>query len=225
MARTKLKRFKENAVSENVIEVGKESYEKIKGNWHSFQFKNEHPITLELGCGNGEYSVGLGRLFPDRNIVGVDVKGSRIWRGSKNASEKGLSNVAFLRTSILDLEKFFEPKEVDQIWITFPDPRPRLGDAKRRLTSERFLGIYSRLIVKGGKLHLKSDDYPLYQFTLEALEKVKATIHEYTDDLYHSDYLDKHYGLQTTYEKKFLAEEKKICYIQFELDQDFLNRP
>jgi len=221
MARTKLKRFEQNATSENVIEVGKERYTTIKGQWHATQFDNQNPVTLELGCGNGEYTVGLAGIFPERNIIGVDIKGSRIWRGSTNAKEKGLSNVAFLRTSILDLEKFFEPNEVNEIWITFPDPRPRLGDAKRRLTSERFLGIYHRLIQKGGKIHLKTDDNPLYQFTLETIAKVGGTLLEHTDDLYQSDYLDKHFGLQTTYEKKFLAEDKKICYIQFELSKAF----
>ena len=176
MGRNKLKRFEQNATNENVIEVGKAIFDTIKGNWNENQFKNENPITLELGCGNGEYTVGLSSLFPERNHIGVDIKGSRIWRGSSDAIEKGLKNAAFLRTSILDLEKFFDSEEVSQIWITFPDPRPKKGDAKRRLTSPRFLDIYKRLIKKGGKLHLKTDDRPLYDYTIEVLEKANACL-------------------------------------------------
>ena len=220
MPRNKLKRFAENATSHNVIEPGKEEYAHMKGKWHEVIFKNDNPITLELGCGNGEYTVGLANKFPQRNLIGVDIKGSRIWRGRMSADEHNLTNVGFLRTSILDLENFFQKDEVGEIWITFPDPRPRLGDAKRRLTSERFQAIYKRILSEKGFLHLKTDDKPLYDFTLEVLDKLNANIVESTSDLYDSNFLDSHYGIQTTYERRFLAENKKICYIKYQFNYE-----
>ncbi|MFK7900474.1 MAG: tRNA (guanosine(46)-N7)-methyltransferase TrmB [Cyclobacteriaceae bacterium] len=218
MGRNKLKRFRENAASDRVVEVGKENYQTIKGNWQSDIFKNKLPITAEMGCGNGEYTVGLAEQFKDKNCIGVDVKGSRIWRGQTTALEKEVvTNTAFLRASILDIEKFFEPNELQEIWITFPDPRPRLGDAKRRLTSPRFLKLYKKVIHPNGFLQLKTDDFPLYKFTLESIKEVGGTIINHTDDLYSSDLLKDHFGIQTTYEKRFLAEGKKINYIKFKL--------
>ena len=143
--RKKQQRFADNKVSRNVIEPGKEIFEQIKGNWHKF-FDNDHPNVLELACGRGEYSTGLGAVYPDKNFIGVDIKGNRIWIGSKKAKQDGLDNVAFLRTQIDHLEKFFEPGEIDEIWIIFPDPRPKSSDERRRLTSPKYLEIYQNLI-------------------------------------------------------------------------------
>ncbi len=138
MSRRKLAKFEENRLRDNVIEPGKPLYETIKGNWNESYFKNNHPITLELACGRGEYSIGLARKFPEGNFIGVDLKGDRIWKGSGIAIEEGLENVAFLRTQIQWLEKYFAPEEASEIWITFPDPRPKDRDEKHRLTNNSY---------------------------------------------------------------------------------------
>jgi tRNA (guanine-N7-)-methyltransferase len=214
--KSKLERFRQNTERRNVIEPGKPVFELIKGKWQMMHFENSHPITVEMGCGRGEYTVGLGRLFPERNFVGVDVKGSRIWKGSSIADAEGLLNVAFLRIRILDIDKYFEEGEVDEIWITFPDPRPKLRDVKRRLTSPRFLDLYKKVLKKGGKVHLKTDNHELFEYSLEVLrerEDIDGLLH--TFDLYQSDLLPLHHGLQTRYEQMFVAEGKTIKYLQF----------
>src|SRR5688500_14932108 len=144
----KQERFKIIEERDNVIEPSKPLYQTIKGKWKTEHFRNEKPITLELACGRGEYSVGLGQIFPDKNFIGVDIKGERIWKGSTLAVENKLANVAFLRTQILLIENFFGDGEVDEIWMTFPDPRPRKRDVKRRLTSPRFIDMYRKLVSK-----------------------------------------------------------------------------
>ena len=212
----KQERFRQNAERRNVIEPGKPIFEQIKGKWHILYFHNQHPITVELGCGRGEYTVGLARSFPERNFVGVDIKGARIWKGSKIADEENIENVAFLRVHILEIECFFEAAEVDEIWITFPDPRPKKGDAKRRLTHPRFLDLYKKIVRKGGKVHLKTDNQLLFEYTLEVLQQ-RDDVYEliYTFDLYYSDLLPLHHGLQTRYEQLFIEEGKTIKYLQF----------
>lgn len=215
--RSKLQRFKENFERENVIEPGKEIYENIKGNWRSDYFKNDNALVAELGCGNGEYTVGLAQKFKNKNFVGVDVKGTRIWRGSKDAIDNQLNNTAFLRTQILQLENFFEPGEISEIWITFPDPRPRKRDIKRRLTSPRFLKIYRNLIEKEGLVHLKTDNTGLFDYTLEVLNHdIDIKNLKYTHDLYSTNLLEDHHGIQTRYEKMFMAEGLKIKYLRFQ---------
>lgn len=213
---SKQERFRQNAERRNVIEPGKPIFEQIKGKWHTLYFHNSHPITVELGCGRGEYTVGLARLFPERNFVGVDIKGARIWKGSKIAEEENMKNVAFLRVHILEIEYFFEAAEVDELWITFPDPRPKKGDVKRRLTHPRFLELYKKIVRKGGKVHLKTDNQLLFEYTLEVLQQ-RDDVHEliYTFDLYQSDLLPLHHGLQTRYEHLFIEEGKTIKYLQF----------
>lgn len=212
--RNKQKRFAENQERRNVVEAGKPIIEEIKGKWHETFFQNDKPITLELACGKGEYTVGLGRLYPDRNFIGVDIKGARLYFGSRTAEEEGLDNVAFLRIKIIDIENHFAENEVDQIWITFPDPRPLLSDEKRRLTHPRYLSKYQRMLKDGGYFHLKTDDQPFFDFTREMLQSFPVTALEWTHDLYNSPLLAEHHDLQTNYETKFLAQGKKINYLR-----------
>lgn len=215
--RNKLKRFAENAERRNIIEPGKELYEEIKGNWQEVFFQNNRPITLELACGRGDYTIGLARHFPERNFIGVDIKGSRIWYGSSAAEEEGLQNVAFLRTHILGIENFFAENELSELWITFPDPRPRDRDERRRLTHPRYLKMYQRLLQDGGLFHLKTDDRPFFDFTLEMLGQFPHKNLVSTTDLYNSPLLEEHFGIQTTYEKRWLGEGKKINYLRCQL--------
>jgi len=146
----KLERFSIIAERGNVLQPGKELYFEVKGKWNDIYFKNDHPITIELACGRGEYTIGLANRFPNRNYIGVDIKGDRLWKGSTLAVEQNLDNVAFLRTQILLIENFFEPGEVDEVWLTFPDPRPRKIDVRRRLTNSRFLKMYKNLLKPDG---------------------------------------------------------------------------
>lgn len=215
--RNKIKRFADNAERENIIEPGKELYEQIQGRWNEVYFKNAHPITVELACGKGDYTIGLARKFPDRNFVGVDIKGSRIWYGSSTAVEEEMQNVAFLRTQILLIEKFFAENELSELWITFPDPRPRDRDVRRRLTHSRYLKMYQRILKEGGLFHLKTDDRPFFDFTLEMLETFPVKNLVQTTDLYESPLLEEHFGIQTTYEKRWLKEGKKINYLRCEM--------
>lgn len=213
--RSKLSRFQENAERDNVIEPGKPMFETIKGHWHK-HFGNTHPLVLELGCGKGAYTVGLARLFPERNFVGVDVKGARLWAGSKTAAEEGRHNAAFLRIRILDIAQYVAPREADEIWITFPDPRPRDRDEKRRLTSPRFLDIYKSLLKPESWVHLKTDNTPLFAYTLEVLQnREDFACLEYTYDFHASDLPEKQYGIITGYEKRFVEQGMKINYLKF----------
>lgn len=216
--RNKLEKFEYIRQSPLVLEWKKDQFETIKGNWANF-FKNNNPITVELGCGRGEYTVGLARVFPERNHIGVDIKGNRIWKGTKTATDEGLTNVAFLRTQILLIDKFFEAGEVDEIWITFPDPRPKESDIKRRLMSPRFLRLYEKFLRKGGVLHLKTDNEPLFDYAMEVFTEEKKEILISTKDLYsHPDLLEDHHGIQTAFETKFLAEGIKIKYLRVVLN-------
>lgn len=215
MARSKLAKFKEIAESNLVLEQGKELFETIKGNWHESYFQNNHPIILEVGCGKGDYTIGLANLFPSKNFIGVDIKGSRLWKGSCLAQEQGLTNVAFLRNFIEQIPDQFAPSEVSEIWITFPDPRPRKGEEKKRLTSARFLNIYESLVKPGSNIHFKTDDLSLFEFTLDVLKMREAKDLRYTFDLYASDLQQETLGIQTTYEKRFLEKGQTIKYLQY----------
>lgn len=212
----KLERFKEIEALPNVVEPFKEIYHYVKGKWNQDFFKNDNPITLELACGRGEYTIGLAKLFPSRNYIGVDIKGERIWKGSTTAVNENLNNVAFLRTMILLIENFFEEGEVDEIWITFPDPRPRLRDIKRRLTSPRFLEIYKRLLKPGGYVRLKTDNTGLYEFSLEELKSRKdITDLQFTADVYNSELRPECFDIRTRYEEAFASKGEKIKYLRF----------
>ena len=213
--RNKLERFAYNKTCPIVLEWGKEIFENIKGEWKTF-FKNENPITLELGCGKGEYTVGLAEEFPDRNHIGVDIKGCRIWKGATTSLDKKLSNVAFLRTQILLIWKFFEKGEVDEIWITFPDPRPRDRDIRRRLTNPRFLELYKSILKTGGVVHFKTDNHGLFEYTCEVLEELNIKPLVCTWDLYKEpELVEEHHGIQTAFEKTYLAKGTPIKYMRF----------
>ena len=216
MGRNKLFRFEQNELSRNVVQAGKDSFDKIKGNWNEVQFQNNNPLVVELACGRGEFTVGLARVYPDCNFIGVDIKGSRIWKGSSTATAEGLYNVAFLRCQIESLDDFFEKEEITELWITFPDPRPREGQEKKRLTSTRFLDMYKPLIKKGGIVHLKTDNTGLFDYTLTLL-KNRGDIDQldYTDDFYRSAFENDHFGIQTRYEKMFSERGEKIKYLKF----------
>jgi tRNA (guanine-N7-)-methyltransferase len=212
----KLERFKIIEERTNVIEPTKPIYKTIKGKWREEHFKNDKPITVELACGRGEYSVGLGRLFSERNYIGVDVKGERIWKGSTVAVEENLVNVAFLRTHILLIENFFEPGEIDEVWLTFPDPRPTKRDIKRRLTSPRFMEMYKRLLKPGGYVRLKTDNTILYEYTLEeAQNRTDIKDFKFTSDVYASELRPECFDIKTRYEEAFAAKGETIKYLRF----------
>lgn len=217
MGRNKLVRFEQNENNRNVVQSGKEIFTRIKGNWNQEQFQKHQPLVVELACGRGEFTVGLARQYPHRNFVGVDIKGSRIWKGSTMAIAENLYNVAFLRSQIEVLDDYFDKDEITELWITFPDPRPREGDEKRRLTSPRFLDMYKPLIQKGGTVNFKTDNTGLFEYTFEVLENRKdVIILEYTHDFYASLYRDEHFGIQTRYEKMFSEQGEKIKYLKFQ---------
>jgi tRNA (guanine-N7-)-methyltransferase len=212
----KLERFKIIEERNNVIERSKDIYETIKGNWREKVFRNDHPITLELACGRGEYSVNLAKAFPERNFIGVDIKGERIWKGSTLAVEQNLTNVAFLRTPILLIENFFTSGEVDEIWITFPDPRPRKRDIKRRLTSPRYLDAYKRLVKQGSYIRLKTDNTGLFEYSLAAVQE-RNDVYDlrWTNDLYEDPLRPECFDIKTRYEEQFSALGEKIKYLRF----------
>jgi tRNA (guanine-N7-)-methyltransferase len=212
----KLERFRIIEERRNVIERSKEIYENIKGNWRDYYFKNNNPITVELACGRGEYTTGLAALFPERNFIGVDIKGERIWKGSTLALEQKLDNVAFLRAPILLIENFFSAGEIDEVWITFPDPRPRKRDIKRRLTCPRYLDIYKRLLKPGDYLRLKTDNTSLFLYTLEDV-KSRNDVHDlvYTDNVYESEYRRECFDIKTKYEQQFATKGETIKYLRF----------
>ncbi|MGI4020666.1 MAG: tRNA (guanosine(46)-N7)-methyltransferase TrmB [Janthinobacterium lividum] len=216
MGKDKLRRFTEITAFENVLQLTEGHT--LKGNWLTDHFKNQHPIVLELACGKGEYAVEMARKFPEKNFIGVDYKGNRIWRGAKTALEEEINNVAFLRIQIEDITEFFEPNEVFEIWITFPDPQPQVGREKKRLTSPRFLQNYQQILQPGGFIHLKTDNDNLYAYTLEKIAEQNLKLHISTNNLYHSEYADDVLSIKTYYEKKYLQTNKNINYIKFSFD-------
>ncbi len=214
----KNKRFRFAVIAEraNVLEPGKELYNHIRGKWNDSFFPSSQPITVELACGRGEYSVQLASHFPDRNYIGVDVKGDRIWKGSTLAVEQQLTNIGFLRTNILAIETFFAPGELDEIWMTFPDPRPRKRDIKRRLTSPRFLEMYKKILRPGGYFRLKTDNTLLYNYTLEALgDRTDIVDLAHTPDVYQSELRPECFDIKTRYEEMFAAKGETIKYLRF----------
>ena len=220
LPRVKLQRFNDNATRPDIIEPGKPGYEELGGRWRTDFFLAPHPLTLEVGCGKGEYTVGLAQRHPNRNFLGLDIKGERIWRGSTRAEEMGLTNVGFVRMRAEALAAQFGPGELDEIWITFPDPRPRDRDIKRRLTSPRFLGLYEQLLTPGGLLHLKTDNEGLFEFTLERLAaRSGATVERSTRDLYAETGVEfaEAKAIQTNFEGKYRAVGVPIKYVQFRL--------
>lgn len=225
-SKNKLQRFEENKSFENLFQY---SYERImsegfplQGRWHEDFFNNDHPIVLELGCGKGEYTVGLARVHPEVNYIGVDIKGARMWRGLTQAREEGLHNVAFIRTRIDQIAHFFAPDEVDEIWVTFPDPHPGEGErnARHRLTSPEFLQRYRKFVKRDGILNLKTDSPIMYEFTLhEVVEKQELPLLYHTDDLYaNKDDLEVK-SIRTFYEQMWLDQGLTIKYIKFNINK------
>lgn len=218
--RNKLDRFRDNQQRRNVIEPGKDHYFKMKGQWRSSFFFNQNPLVIEVGCGRGEYTVGLAGIFEDHNFVGIDIKGDRIWVGSGQAIQKGMDNVAFLRTQVQFLDRFFEENEVDTIWLTFPDPRPKDRDEKRRLTFPGYLELYKKVLKKDGWFRFKTDNTELFDYTLNLFEKKEVLVKNlaFTRDLYASDLVDEHHGIKTKYEKIWYDKGERIKYMKFKFD-------
>lgn|SRR3569623_829560 len=213
--RKKLQRFADNAQRSNIIEPGKANYTQLKGKWRTNYFDKQSDLVVELGCGKGAYTLGLAQRFPHKNFIGVDIKGARLWAGSSYAIAHELHQVAFLRTKIEQLDQCFAPKEISELYIPFPDPRPRDRDEKRRLTSPRFLAIYRQLLQPGGFVHLKTDSTALFDYTLTVLRAQAVSHLVYTEDLYQSELLLTHHGIQTDYEQQFLANNSTIKYLRF----------
>lgn len=220
--RAKQNRFSLNETAANIIQEGKPLFEKVKGNWQSLYFANNNPITLELACGYGEYTTGLAKVYPLRNFIGVDIKGDRLWHGSNIATDEKLTNVAFLRSLVHDLDKYFAEGEVSEIWLTFPDPRPKNKDERRRLTSKRFIELYKRVLKKDGWLKLKTDDTDLFDYTLQELNKREDIVDlEITYDLANSNLLVEHYGIITRYEQMFTEIAGTIKYLKFRFKKEY----
>jgi tRNA (guanine-N7-)-methyltransferase len=219
MIKRKLERFEEMKKFGNVLqppfhEVYHKDY-KLKGKWNEDLFGNDNPVVLELGCGKGEYTVELARKFKEKNHIGIDIKGARIWKGAKIALDETINNAVFLRTRIELINSFFGKNEIDEIWITFPDPQPK--SKKKRLTSSRFLNLYRGFLKQGGLIHLKTDNELLYNYTLEIIEYNKLEIEYCTDDLYDSLADNDILSVKTFYEIKFLEQGLKIYYLRFKL--------
>lgn len=222
MGKDKLKRFEENKTFKNLFqpppgEMRNNDFE-LKGKWNEKYFKNNNPITLEVGCGKGEYTTALAKVFPDRNFIGIDFKGARLWKGCKTAIENKLDNVAFIRNKIEFINSFFDTNEVSEIWITFPDPQPK--KLKKRLTSARFLNIYSNIMNKNGTINLKTDSVLMYKFTLDIIKHNNLKLIYENNDIYSSSNTDKLLDIKTHYEKLFLNENKKITFTKFTLSEN-----
>jgi len=220
VGKKKLQRFAEMETFGHVVqpsydEVFRKDYP-LKGKWSQLFFKNNQPIILELGCGKGEYTVGLARKFTKINFIGVDIKGARMWSGAKTAVEENLHNVGFLRTRIDFISSFFAPGEIQEIWITFPDPQPK--KYYKRLTSTRFLGYYKNFLKPDGLIHLKTDSRALYLYTKNVIQVNNLELMEATDNLYNSNMDHAVLSIKTFYEKQFLSEGKPIHYLKFKLN-------
>lgn len=188
----------------------------LKGNWQDVFFRNQHPIVLELGCGKGEYTVNLAKQFPQKNYIGMDIKGARMWKGASISNREKISNTAFVRTSIEWIEFIFCPGEVSEIWITFPDPFPNKPKEKKRLTSPQFLDRYKKILLPGSRIHLKTDNQGLFAYTLDVITQGNHSLITCTHDLYKTGWDNELTRIQTFYEKMFLAEGIPIKYLCFE---------
>lgn len=221
MGKNKLKKFADmdtfKCVFQYPFALIKDNEFPLRGKWNETYFHNTNPIVLELGCGHGEYALGLGKMFPDKNYIGVDIKGARMWSGARQVEAEGITNVAFLRTSIELIDRFFMPGEVSEIWITFPDPQ--MKNTNKRLTSTRFLNLYRKILCDNGTVHLKTDSPFLYTYThaLVELNRLPALVD--TDDLYGCGLADDILAIKTHYEKQWLDRGLTIKYIKFQLPQ------
>ena len=222
MGKNKLQKFADMAAYPHVFEYPYSVAENVpfemKGKWHEKFFKNSNPIVLELGCGRGEYTVGLGRMFPDKNFIAVDIKGARMWSGATESISEGLTNVAFLRTNIEIIERFFAQGEVSEIWLTFSDPQ--MKKATKRLTSTYFMNRYRQFLKPDGIIHVKTDSNFMFTYTRYMIEENKLPVLFITEDLYHSNLVDDILGIKTYYEQQWLDRGLSIKYIKFALPQD-----
>jgi tRNA (guanine-N7-)-methyltransferase len=223
MAKRKLKKFAEISTFGNCFflsfEQAREGGLALRGKWNKEYFKNDNPIVLELGCGKGEYTIGLAKRFPDKNFIGVDIKGNRIWTGAKTAIDDKMDNVAFIRTRIDFIDTCFAENEVDEIWITFPDPQPQKTRTRNRLTNMIFIERYRKILKKGGIINLKTDNAPFYEYTREVIaennfEALDATNDLYADTTVRDEALT---SIKTYYEKLFSEKGFKICYLKFKI--------
>lgn len=221
-SKNKLKRFKENETFTNVIQPTREEIVNgnfsLKGNWATTLFKNTNPVVIELGCGKGEYTVGLAQRNPNCNYIGIDIKGARFWRGAKTAVENGLTNVAFLRTQIELVDLIFDTGEVDEIWITFPDPQIKYKRTKHRMTNADFLERYKKILKPGGIVNLKTDSEFMHGYTLGLLHGLGHEVLYANHNIYHNEGAPEEVtGIQTFYEQQYLEHNKAITYIRFKI--------
>jgi tRNA (guanine-N7-)-methyltransferase len=218
VAKKKLIHFQENLSFQHLLQP---TYPELlsgfplRSHWHENYFGSDRPIVVELGCGKGEYTVGLARKYPEKNFIGIDWKGARLWRGCKTVIEYGLKNVGFVRMMIGHVELAFAPSEIEEIWITFPDPQVK--KERLRLTSPLFLEKYYNILKPGGSIHLKTDDPFFYSYTMEVIKEHFHPLLYATDDLYHSGIVEDVVEIQTFYERRWLELGKKICYLRFQL--------
>ncbi len=218
MGINKLRKFRELENFKNVIQGTDQSDHDIfrfYGVWAKNYFKNHNPITLELGCGKGAYTLAFAEKYPDRNFIGIDVKGARLWKGCVEAQERGLNNVVFLRISALGLASYFAKSEVDEIWITFPDPFLKRSKTKRRLTTSRYLAIYKSVIKDGAPIHVKTDSNHFLDFSVKSLLENKFVIEEKTANVYDDKKRHEDLYIKTEYEKRHLADNRTIKYLRF----------
>ncbi len=211
--KNKLDRYEYNKKSNFIIQEGKDLFKETKGNWSNI-FHNKNPLNLELACGNGEYTVSRSIENKNNNYIGIDIKGSRLWKGAKSLELNNCKNALFLRIPIEQIADFFSEYEVNEILISFPDPRPKKRDLKKRLTNENFLFLYYNILKDGGRMLLKTDDPNLFDYSIEQIKISKFKIIDYTDDLYKSSKFEYHKMIQTKYEKRFLKEGKKIHLLE-----------
>jgi tRNA (guanine-N7-)-methyltransferase len=229
MGKDKLRRYAELHTFDNVLEpdfvYSSQANHPTKGKWRELYFKNNNPLVVEIGCGKGEYSVKLAQKFTDKNFLGVDIKGARLLVGAKYAKENNLSNVVFLRTMIEFLGFFFENNEIDEIWITFPDPQEKKRRAKKRLTSSHYLNLYKKFLKPNGIIHLKTDNDILFNYTLNIISKNNLTLIASTHNLYESDLADDTFRITTYFESRFLAQGMPIHYLKFTLNSTPIEEP
>lgn len=223
MSKNKIRRFEENDTFSHLFQ---RTFEQLvggfhlKGKWRQEFFGNENPIILELGCGKGEYTVGLAERYPDKNFIGVDIKGSRMWVGCKKVHEEGMKNVAFIRTRIELIANFFDTDEVDEIWLTFSDPQPRGSREKKRLSSPQFMKRYSNFLKDDNRIHLKTDDRPLFDYTLNVIEEGKHEKGFVSFDVYGKGAPPEVMEIQTFYEQMWIEEGRTIHYLNFKMKKD-----
>jgi tRNA (guanine-N7-)-methyltransferase len=218
VTKKKLVHFKENLTFPHLFQPHYHEIQSgffLQSNWGNNFFHNQYPIVVELGCGKGEYTVGLAQKFPEQNFIGIDVKGARLWRGAKTVQENEMKNVAFIRQRVDFIDKLVGQGEISEIWITFPDPQ--VAKERKRLTSPRFLEKYKKILGPGGMIHLKTDDLGFFNYTKEIIQEYDHKVFIETDDFYNSEFINDKISIQTYYEKMWLEQDKKICYLKFML--------